>query len=115
MTTKLPPEIEARVDEMRMTTDEGRCVHIDDVRTLLCDVLAKVWHDLAHEMNREWVDSVLHRPDENIYRAGMDKTLRMLENRFLDRAAEARGEREDPQPMNSPRISRERTPEGGGE
>lgn len=47
---------------------------------------AEWWFELAREMNEEWEASVRFRPEKNKYRAGMDKTLRMLESRFLERS-----------------------------
>lgn len=84
MTPKLPPEIEARLGERTGPAYEynfqAPVIHVEDVRTLLCDVLDGERRELAAQVR-----------------------LALAPRSMFEIAAYIEA-----------RISRERTPEGGG-
>lgn len=49
------------------------------------EVRAQVYLEVAKWAHQQWNDCVRQRPEENIYRAGMDKALRTVEQTFLSK------------------------------
>ncbi len=69
---------------------------VQELRGKLSSATADVYLEVAKHFQRRWQEDVRHRPDVNVYKAGLDKAYTQAEKVFLDKHNAAQPNDDEP-------------------